>query len=340
MKKTVVLVYVIVISLVFNYAAFAGPYDKLQPLALRFGSGYSLGTAGDHWGEAFCKHIREVTNGKITVAYFPNSQLGVDSEMQTQMQNGDLDILICQPGQTTTFVPAVAVYDLPLIFAKYNAAQIDKALNHSNFTKLMNKKYAESNMICLGYLQGGTFRVMTSNKKISSITDFKGIKIRTMNSPNHVAFWKALGCNPTPLSFTELYLSLQQGVVEAQENANDTNLAGNFQEVQKYLVNTRHILFMTQFLMNKKKFDSLAPAYQDAIRKALAMSTKDIAPNLTKIDKDCCNKLVKGGMTNLTFDDKFYDSLLKAARPVYSLIRNKIGGEIIDALTTALKTGK
>lgn len=309
-------------------------------VALRFGNGAALGAAGDLWGQAFCKHIKATSKGNIEVAYFPNSQLGVDSEMQTQMQNGDLDIVACQPGQTTTFVPAVAVYDLPLVFAKYNAAQIDKALNHSSFTKVMDKEYAKSNMVCLGVLQGATYRVMTSNKKIEKLGDFKGIKIRTMNSPNHLAFWKALGANPTPLAFTELYMSLQQGVVDAQENANDTNLSSNFQEVQKYLVNVRQLLYMNQFLMNKKKFDSLSKADKDAIVKAVELATKDIAPNLAKIDKDAADKLVKGGMQNLTYNDKFYDDLIKASKPVYDEIGKKIGSATVNSLVNALKTGK
>jgi tripartite ATP-independent transporter DctP family solute receptor len=320
-----------------NFAAAAGPYDALAPVTLRYGNGAALGAAGDLWGEAFCRHIAEITGNKLTVDYFPNSQLGVDNEMQTQMQAGDIDIVSCQPGQTTTFVPAVAVYDLPLVFAKYDAATIDRALNQSAFTKLVNEKYADAGMICLGVLQGATFRVMTSNVKIEKLADFKGIKIRTMNSPYHLRFWQAIGANPTPLPFTELYMSLQQGVVQAQENANDTNLSSNFQEVQKFLVNTRHILYMNQFLMNKAKFESLDPAYRAAIREAVTRATADIAPNLTAINDSNRDKLVAGGMQDLNFDNAFYDDVIKASQPVYDAIRKEIGNEIVDSLINALE---
>ncbi|MDR1732225.1 MAG: TRAP transporter substrate-binding protein, partial [Synergistaceae bacterium] len=278
MRKSALLVLLLLFTLIpCSVSVAAGPYDSLAPVTLRYGNGAALGAAGDVWGEAFCRYVAEITGGKLTVDYFPNSQLGVDNEMQTQMLNGDIDIVSCQPGQTTTFVPSVAFYDLPLLFAKYDAAAIDKALNHSDFTGLINEKYAASGMICLGVLQGATYRVMTSNVKIEKLADFKGIKIRTQNSPYHLAFWKALGANPTPLPFTELYMSLQQGVVDAQENANDTNLSSNFQEVQKFLVNIRQLLYVNQFLMNKAKFDSLDPAYQTAIREALAKATGEIA---------------------------------------------------------------
>ncbi|MDR2780497.1 MAG: TRAP transporter substrate-binding protein [Synergistaceae bacterium] len=339
MKK---LAFALIVSLSFSILASgislaAGPYDALAPVSLRYGNGAALGAAGDLWGIAFCKYVEEITNKKITVDYFGNSQLGVDNELQTQMQAGDIDIVSCQPGQTTTFVPAVAVYDLPLAFAKYDAAAIDKALNNSPFTKMINDKYGESKMVCLGVLQGATFRVMTSNVKITKLDDFKGIKIRTMNSPNHLLFWESLGANPTPLPFTELYMSLQQGVVQAQENANDTNLSSNFQEVQKYLVNIKQLLYMNQFLMNKAKFESLDPAYQDAIREAVAKASAEIAPQLTAIDSGNRDKLVAGGMEELNFDDKFYDDVIKASQPVYDEIRKQIGGDIVDALLNALE---
>jgi tripartite ATP-independent transporter DctP family solute receptor len=336
-KKSGLLLLLAFILCAASVSAAASPYDALDPVTLRFGNGAALGAAGDVWGEAFCKYVAEITGNKLTADYFPNSQLGVDNEMLTQMQAGDIDIVSCQPGQTTTFVPAVAVYDLPLAFAKYDAATIDRALNQSAFTKLINEKYAGSGMICLGVLQGATFRVMTSNVKIEKLADFKGIKIRTMNSPYHLMFWQAIGANPTPLPFTELYMSLQQGVVQAQENANDTNLSSNFQEVQKFLVNTRHILYMNQFLMNKAKFESLAPAYQAAVREAVAKATADIAPNLAAVNDSNRDKLVAGGMQNLTFDNTFYDDVIKASQPVYTAIRKEIGNEIVDSLIDALE---
>lgn len=322
-------------------AAWAGtPYDGLEPLVIRYGNGAALGAAGDVWGEEFCGIVKTITGGKIEVDYFNNSQLGNDSEMQTQLLAGDLDVVSCQTGQTTTFVPEVAVYDLPLVFARYNAAQIDYALTKSEFAVVMNEFYGRKNMICLGVLQGATFRVMTSNKEIKTIDDFAGIKIRTMTSPNHLAFWKTLGANPTPLSFPELYMSLQQGVVDAQENANDTNYSSNFQEVQKYLVNTHHLLYANQFLVNKNWFEHLPKPYQAAIREAVDKATAKVAPTLTDIDILNRDKLVAGGMKNLEFPDAFYNQIIEKSQPVYNEIRGQVGDILVDSLIKALESAK
>jgi tripartite ATP-independent transporter DctP family solute receptor len=314
-----------------------GPYANLAPVKLIYGNGAANGAAGDLWGIDFCKTVAEITGGKLTVDYFGNSQLGVDSELQQQMLAGDIDIVSCQPAQTTAFVPEVAVFDLPMVFAKYNARTIDKTLNDSSFTKLINDGYGKRGMICLGFLQGGTFREMTSNREIRSLRDFNGVKIRTMDSKYHLMFWRALGANPTPMAFTELYMSLQQGVVEAQENANDTNVNSQFFEVQKYLVNTHHIIYLNQFLMNKRKFDSLAPAYQDAIRQAVVQATGKLAPSLQKINDDNKAIMIQKGMTSIDFPPSFIDEIIIRADDVYKAIRGEIGNNIVDALINELK---
>lgn len=314
------------------------PYANLEPVTLIYGNGAALGAAGDLWGNYFCENVERITGGKLTISYFPNSQLGVDSELQQQMLAGDIDIVSCQPAQTTSFVPEVAVFDLPMAFAKYNAAAIDKALNDSSFTALINEGYGKAGMQCLGFLQGATFREMTSNKEIRSLDDFSGVKIRTMDSKYHLMFWQSLGANPTPLAFTELYMSLQQGVVEAQENANDTNVNSQFFEVQKYLVNTHHILYLNQFLVNKTKFDSLAPAYQDAMRQAVAEATAKLAPDMKKINDDNKAIMIEKGMESIEFEASFIDEVIAKADGVYTAIRGAIGDAIVDALINELKT--
>jgi TRAP-type C4-dicarboxylate transport system substrate-binding protein len=161
-----------------------------------------------------------------------------------------------------------------------------------------------------------------------------------MDNKNHLAFWKALGANPTPLPFPELYISLQQGVVDAQENANDTNVNAKFNEVQKYLVNTHHILYLNQFLMNKSKFDGLDPAYQQAVRESVAEATAAIAPSMSKINDDNKANLTANGMASLEFDSAFYDGLIEKSKTVYDEIRKTIGDELVNSLVSELEKAK
>jgi tripartite ATP-independent transporter DctP family solute receptor len=289
------------------------------------------------WQQAFIKNLGDITGGKITCDYFPNSQLGDDAALLTQMQQGDIDVFAGQPGMTASFVPGVFIYDLPLVFAKYSGAQIDKALNHSAFTDAINEEYAKAKMYCISVVQNGTYRVMTSNKDIKTLADFKGIKIRTMNNPLEMQFWQCLGATPTPLAFSELYMSLQQGVVDAQENANDTNANMNFQEVQKYLVNVKQLLYMNQLIMNVNRWETLPKEYQDAIRQAADQATQALQPQLQKINDDARDKLVAGGMKVIDFSNAQYDEIIKVSEPVYKAIRAKIGDKLVDTLIASLE---
>jgi tripartite ATP-independent transporter DctP family solute receptor len=315
-------------------------YSSLEPVVLIGADNAGVGAAAQLYGELVTKKVAEITDGKLKIDYFPNSQLGNDQELQAQMLAGDIDIVIAQTAQTVSFVPEVAIFDLPMVFAKYDAKTIDYALNKSPFAEKINEAYKAKNMRIMHYLQGGTFRETTSNKKISSIDDFKGLKIRTMENQNHMAFWKALGAAPTPLPWPEVYVSLQQGLVDAQENATDTCVGANLQEVQDYLIMTHHILYCNQFLINATKFDSLDPLYQAALQQAIKEAAVEIEAQLTTIDKDNKQKLLDGGMELIEFDDSFIDQVLDKAKGVYSSIGEAIGQEYVDALLDSLENAK
>ena len=311
--------------------------DALEPVVLKGADNAGVGAAAQLYGELVAQKVKDITGGKLTVDYFPNSQLGNDQELQGQMLAGDIDFVICQTAQTVTFVPEVAIFDLPMVFAKYDAATIDYALNKSDFTEKINQAYQAKNMYCLHFLQGGTFRETTSNKNIQSIDDFNGLKIRTMENKNHMAFWQAMGAAPTPLPWPEVYISLQQGLVHAQENATDTCVGANLQEVQDYLIMTHHILYCNQFLINAEKFDSLDPLYQEALQQAIDEAAVEIEAQLTQINADNKQTLIDGGMELVEFDASFIDQVLDKAKGVYESVGNDIGQDYVDSLLEALE---
>ncbi|SHI57649.1 TRAP transporter substrate-binding protein [Lutispora thermophila] len=315
----------------------ASGYDALKPVVLIGADNASMGAAAQLFGELVSKKVSEITGGKLTVEYYPNSQLGNDQELQSQMLAGDIDFVVCQTAQTVNFVPEVAIFDLPLVFAKYDAKTIDYALNKSPFFDKINEAYTAKNMRVMHYLQAATFRETTSNKKISTIDDFKNLKIRTMENQNHMAFWKALGAAPTPLPWSEVYVSLQQGLVDAQENATDTSAGANLQEVQKYLVLTHHILYCNQFLINNSKYESLDPLYQAALQQAVNEAAVEIEAKLATIDTENRQKLANGGIEVIELDNAFIDQMLEKAQGVYDSIGKAIGQEYVDTLQNALQ---
>ena len=314
-----------------------GGLDSLEPVVLIGADNAGVGAAAQLYGELITEKVKEITGGKLTIEYYPNSQLGNDQELQGQMLAGDIDFVICQTAQTVSFVPEVAIFDLPMVFAKYDAETIDYALNKSEFTDKINEAYKAKNMYCLHFLQGGTFRETTSNKNIQSIEDFNGLKIRTMENKNHMAFWQAMGAAPTPLPWPEVYISLQQGLVGAQENATDTCVGANLQEVQDYLIMTHHILYCNQFLINAGKFDSLDPLYQEALQQAVDEAAVEIEAKLAQVNLDNKQILIDGGMELVEFDASFIDQVLDKAKGVYDSIGAAIGQDYVDSLLNALE---
>jgi len=308
----------------------ASSFAELAPVELKGADSAGVGSAGQLLGEAIAKNVEEITGGKMTVTYFPNSEMGGDNDIQQGMIDGLLDYIVLQTAPSVSFVPEAAVFDLPMVFAKYDGDKIDEALNSedSEFHKAISEKYADHNYKLLGYLQNATYRLTTSNVKLDTLAAFKDLKIRTMENKNHMAFWTALGANPTPLAWPEVYISLQNGTIAAQENAADTCASANFQEVQKYLNFTNHILYLNQVVMNNEKFDSLDPAYQQALLEAVQKSIDEVRPELEKLDKDSKDKLAAGGMEMVEYDDSFYDEVLNldGVKELYADIDTAVDG--------------
>ncbi|MDF2592221.1 MAG: tripartite ATP-independent periplasmic transporter solute receptor, DctP family [Clostridia bacterium] len=309
---------------------------EAQEFTLILGHGAPEGTAADLWSKKFKEVVEAKSQGKIKVDLFPTMQLGSDREMVEGVQAGDISIVLLQTAPAASFVPELAVFDLPNVFSKYDAATIDRALNKSAFTDLINEAYAKAGFVNLGYLQGGTFRETSSNKNITKLEDFKGLKIRTMENKYHMAYWQALGANPTPVIFAELYMALQQGLVEAEENAYDTMFNAKFMEVQKYVINTHHLLYLNQFIMNKELYEKMPADYQKIMDESVAEATADVSSKLGDFGATNLKALTDAGMKVVDFTPEMFDQMIEKAKPVYDMIRTDIGDKLVDTLLSEL----
>lgn len=247
------------------------------------------------------------TEGRLKIDYHPNAELGGDEDLLRQLRANDIQLVVGQMAPVTAFVPEGAVFDLPMVFTPYDGKTIDRVLNGDGpFRTKLAAAYERAGLHYLGTLQNGTYRLMTSNKPVRTLEDFKGIKIRTMSNKNHMAFWSVMGANPTPLAWPELYFSLQSGIVEAEENAADSIVSANFNEVQKYVAETNVILYANELVVNKKAFDALPEAYQKVLEESVQEAMAELAPTLVQVDKDSKAKLQQKGMTLITYPPEFY----------------------------------
>lgn len=320
-------------------ATSAGNDDDLQDVPERFQNLPSVllvgadsagkDSAGQLFGQQIAANAERITGGKLKIDYHANGDLGGDADLLRQVQYDDIQLLVCQTAPTVSFVPEMAVFDLPMAFATSDGDAIDEVLNGDGALREgLDAAYNKVGLHLLGFLQNATFRLTTSNSPVGTLDEFKGLQIRTMENSNHMAFWQAISAEPTPLAWSELYISLQNGTVDAQENAADSCVGASFQEVQRYLACTNHILYCNQVCMNEEAWQSLDPAYQEALTQAVAEAIAYMRPQLTKIDLDSKQKLVDGGMQLVEYDDGFFATVLnlQSVRDLYATIDGQTGG--------------
>ena len=267
-------------------------------------------SAGNKWQLAFKEKVESLSNGAIVVDYHGNSDLGGDTDIQTQVQDNSIQIHVSQPAPLVSTIPGFAVFDAHMTFATADAAAIDEVLNGDNaFSQGLQASAEENGEHILGWLQNGTFRQVTSNKEIRTLDDFKGFQIRTMENNNHMAFWKALGADPTPLAWAEVYISLQNGTVEGQENATDTSVGNSLQEVQKYCCLTNHVLYSNVMCVSKGCWDSLTDEQKGFLEEACKQATAEVAPTLGQLDQDSRKVMTDAGMEIIEFGDDFFNAV-------------------------------
>jgi len=239
--------------------------------------------------------IEKNSKGRISVELYPNGQLGGGGDRQQieSVQMGTLQMCVPAVAALSGFESRFQVFDLPFLFANKKAAY--KALDGPLGVKL-NGYLPRLGLINLGYGENG-FRMVTNNRgPVTKPSDLKGLKIRTMENPIHMATFRALGANPTPISFGELYTALQQKTVDAQENPSPLIYTSKFYEVQKFCSLTGHVYAATAFLVNKGWYEGLPKDLQKVIADAVAAYRTEQRKLSDKQDKEMLESLRKSGM--------------------------------------------
>lgn len=211
--------------------------------------------------QEFARLLEEKSNGKMKTYLYPNSQIGGDLELIDAIQNGNITFVVQTTAPQVNFIPEASIMDLPNSFVNKEVA---REVLSGPFFHEMQKIYEKYGFRLYG-MADQDFRIMSSNVKIGSIDNFAGIKIRTMENPNHLAYWKALKANPTPMNFGEVYVGLQQKMIDAQENPIETIVSAKLYEQQDYLVRTNHVLHTLTLVGSPKIIDRMPQDLQVVI---------------------------------------------------------------------------
>ena len=260
-------------------------FASAQAVKLTLGHGNPVGSPRHTAAVKFADEVKARSNGRIEVTVAPSSQLGDDAAMVTALRTGALDISANSQGAVANTVPEYAAFGLPFLFA--DLPQAWKIMD-GPVGKELAAKTAEKGMIVLGYWDNGIRNMSNSKRALLKPEDLKGLKMRTPPDSVTVDIMQALGAEAQQIKFSELYVALQQGVVDGQENPLTNIYSAKLYEVQKYVSLTGHKYEMTPFLMSKRTWDRLS----DADRKAVQEASHEATALQRKLSKESDDSLV------------------------------------------------
>ena len=240
--------------------AASGPVTAAE-IVLKAGHSQNAGEPMDKALHMMREHVEEATGGKATIEIFPNMQLGGEVEMIKQVLTGSLDITSPSNAPLTNFVPELKIFDMPFLFR--DEAHMISVLRGPVLQDI-NEIVSKRGIRLLGVYNVGVRHIMSSTP-VRSMADLKGLKIRTMQSKYHMAAFNAFGANATPISYAELYSSLQTGVVDGAEAANTNYFGKKFYEVAPYWGQVGWTILTAPLIMSDKKFSSLPADVQQAL---------------------------------------------------------------------------
>jgi len=256
-----------------------------QTVKLTLGHGAAPGNPRHEASVKLAEVAKAKSNGRIDIQVAPSAQLGDDAAMVTALRTGALDMSANSQGAVANAVPEYAAFGMPFLFS--NLEQVWKMLDGPVGKELADKS-ADKGLVVLGYWDNGIRHMSNSKRALAKPEDLKGLKMRTPPDAVTVDIMQSLGAEAQQIKFAELYVALQQGVVDGQENPLMNIHASKLYEVNKFISLTGHKYEMTPLLMSKRTWDRLS----DADRKILQEAALEATQLQRKLSKESDDKLL------------------------------------------------
>jgi tripartite ATP-independent transporter DctP family solute receptor len=283
--------------------------------------------------------VESASGGAIEVKLFPNGQLGKDNEVIQQVRDGIVESTISSAGGIAQHYPLVGVFDIPFAFP--NIAVANRVIDQRSAfgKKFTGDLEAKTGLKVLGMIDsGGFFAFSNSQRPIKTVADMKGLKIRTMTLPTHKAMVDSLGAQATPLPWAEVYTSLQTGVAHGQMNPIPIIVFAKFDEVQKYLSITNHVITPYIWTMNRDFYNNLSAEHRTIVDWASEVATeagRGVSRVIEASDKGL-PKLAKKMQVNVVSAAEQKKFAAAAQPAVRKLIEEKLGAEGVDMLNSMM----
>lgn len=274
--------------------------------------------------DGMAKDIKEATQGAVEIQVFPSAQLGSEIDVANSLKMGSVDMGLFGTAILHPLDVRMSIEELPYAWPKRENAY---AALDGDLGKALDKLMEKHGIVGLSWWEAG-YRQTTNNKKpITSVEDFKGLKIRVPNNAMRIDTFKLLGAEPAPITFAEVFTALQQGAIDGQENPLATIQSSKLYEVQKYLALTNHIWGSGYLAISKKAWDELSADQQKIVREK-AQIWRDKERNMIRESEGkILADLKKAGM-QVTEPD--YKAFQAAEKPLWDKYEATFGKEYMD----------
>nr|WP_315495409.1 TRAP transporter substrate-binding protein [uncultured Rhodoferax sp.] len=272
--------------------------------------------------ERFAENVSKKSGGKIKVNLFPGGVLGGDQANVSAVQGGTLEMVVLNTGILASVAKELAIFDFPFLIS---SAQEADALVDGPVGKKLHAKLEERGIVGLSYWELGFRNITNSKRPILKVEDIEGLKLRVIPNPINVDWVKALGANPTPLPFPEVYAALEQKAIDGQENPLTVINANKLYEVQKYVTLTNHQYNPQSVIISKKFWDTLNAAEKKVIDEASDDATKYQREQSRAQAAAAVDGLKKGGMTVSEFTPAELAKLRDKMKPVVAKYSANVG---------------
>ena len=240
---------------------------RAAPLTITFGHGAAAGNPRSIAAEKFAELVRTKSGGALEITVAGSAMLGDDAAMLTSLRTGTLGISANSQGATSSIVPELAALGMPFLFTK--SADGVKVLN-GRLGDQLKPKFDALGLVPIGWWDNGIRHITNSKRAITVPEDLKGLKFRTPPDPATIDIFQALGAATAQIAFSELYLALQQGVVDGQENPLANIASAKIYEVNRFISLSAHKWECNPVLMSKMAWNRLDAKSKEIVMEAMA----------------------------------------------------------------------
>jgi tripartite ATP-independent transporter DctP family solute receptor len=315
-RSTFLVVTLLLMSLIIS----SNGLGASKKIVIKWGHSYPNAHPCNIAANKFASIVAKQSKGKIKVEIYPNGQLGSVKDNIEGAIVGTQEMSMEGSGAVSQFSPRLGIGECPYVWR--DLEHMNKVMDGPIGDELKAELLKGRGLRILTTFYYGT-RHLTANKPVYKLEDLKGLKLRTPQVPTLMEMGKAWGANPTPVEFGELYMALQTGVVDAQENPIPTIYSTKVYEVQKYLMLTGHVITPLFVMINERVWKSLTPTQQKIVMSAIKEARDLNNKMVNEQEESLLSKLKAAGMTIIKVDEKPFRKAAAVVPPKFEHIWGK-----------------